>query len=102
MYLYAGRKIHLKHSTPIDLNINAWLKAVIQIIHFPFSTCNLFSSIFNLRTRLGKVSKIVNEDATKLIYIGLIQVKKEGWTGFSKGWLGCSGGFPEGEARGKF
>ena len=34
-------------------------------------------------------------------YIGLIQVKEEGWTGFSEGWQGCSGGFPEGEARGK-
>ena len=34
-------------------------------------------------------------------YIGLIQVKEEGWTGFSEGWQGCSEGFPEGEARGK-
>ena len=33
--------------------------------------------------------------------IGLIQVKEEGWTGFSEGWQGCSEGFPEGEARGK-
>ena len=32
---------------------------------------------------------------------GLIQVKEEGWTGFSEGWQGCSEGFPEGEARGK-
>ena len=32
---------------------------------------------------------------------GLIQVKKEGQTGFSKGWQGCSEGFPGGEARGK-
>ena len=26
--------------------------------------------------------------------IGLIQVKEEGWTGFSEGWQGCSSGFP--------
>ena len=32
---------------------------------------------------------------------GLIRVKEEGWTGFSKGWQGCSEGFSEGEARGK-
>ena len=32
---------------------------------------------------------------------GLIQVKGEGWTGFSKSWKGCSEGFPEGEAQGK-
>ena len=25
---------------------------------------------------------------------GLIQVKGEGWTGFSKGWQGCTEGFP--------
>ena len=25
--------------------------------------------------------------------IGLIQVKEEGWTGFSEGWQGCSEGF---------
>ena len=35
------------------------------------------------------------------VYIGLIQVKEEGWTQFSKGWQGCSEGFPEGEAQGK-
>ena len=34
------------------------------------------------------------------IGIGLIQVKKEGWTGFFEGLQGCSEGFPEGEARG--
>ena len=34
-------------------------------------------------------------------YNGLIQVKEEGWSGFSEGWQGCSEGFPEGEARGK-
>ena len=28
--------------------------------------------------------------------IGLIQVKEEGWTRFSKGWQGCSKWFPEG------
>ena len=33
--------------------------------------------------------------------IGLIRVKEEDWTGFSKGWQGCSKGFPEGKARGK-
>ena len=33
--------------------------------------------------------------------IGLFCVKEEGWTGFSKGWQGCSEGFPKGEARGK-
>ena len=32
---------------------------------------------------------------------GLIQVKEEGWTGFSEGWQGCSEGFSEGKARGK-
>ena len=32
--------------------------------------------------------------------IGLIWIKEEGRTGFSKGWKGCSEGFPEGEARG--
>ena len=32
--------------------------------------------------------------------IGLIQVKEEGWTGFSKGRQGCSKGFSEGKARG--
>ena len=32
---------------------------------------------------------------------GLIQVKVEGWTGFSDGWQGCSKGFPEGKAQGK-
>ena len=26
---------------------------------------------------------------------GLIQVKEEGWTGFSEGWQGCSEGFIE-------
>ena len=35
------------------------------------------------------------------MHIGLIQVKEEGWMGFSEGWQGCSEGFPEGEARGK-
>ena len=35
-------------------------------------------------------------------YIGLILVKEEGRTGLSEGWQGCSKGFPEGEARGKF
>ena len=34
-------------------------------------------------------------------YIGIIQVKEEGWTGFSGGWQGCSEGFPEGKARRK-
>ena len=29
---------------------------------------------------------------------GLIQVKEEGWERFSKGWQGCSEGFPEGKA----
>ena len=33
--------------------------------------------------------------------IGLIQVKEEGWTGFSKGWQGCSEGFSEGKVDGK-
>ena len=32
---------------------------------------------------------------------GLIQVKEEGWTGFSEGWHGGSEGFPKGEVRGK-
>ena len=32
---------------------------------------------------------------------GLIQVKEEGWTGFSEGWQGCSEGFPKGKAQGK-
>ena len=32
----------------------------------------------------------------KIYDIGLIQVKEEGWTGFSEGWQGCSEGFPEG------
>ena len=31
----------------------------------------------------------------------LIQVKEEGWTGFSEGWQGCSDEFPEGQAQGK-
>ena len=30
--------------------------------------------------------------------IGLIEVKEEGRTGFSKDWQGCSEGFPEGKA----
>ena len=29
--------------------------------------------------------------------IGLIQVKEEGWTWFSKGWQGFSKGFPKGK-----
>ena len=29
-------------------------------------------------------------------------VKEEGRTGFYEGWQGCSEGFPEGEARGKY
>ena len=33
------------------------------------------------------------------VHNGLIQVKEEGWTGFSEGWQGCSEGFPKGEAR---
>ena len=33
--------------------------------------------------------------------IGLIQIKGEGWTGFSEDWQGCSEGFHEGEAQGK-
>ena len=32
---------------------------------------------------------------------GLIQVKEEGWTGFSKGWQRCSEGFPKGKVWGK-
>ena len=36
----------------------------------------------------------------KIQRIGLIQVKEEGWTGFSKGWQGCSEGFAEGLCRG--
>ena len=35
------------------------------------------------------------------VNLGLIQVKEEGWTGFSVGWQGCSGGFPKGKTRGK-
>ena len=34
-------------------------------------------------------------------HIGLIRVKEEGRTGFSKSWQGCSEGFPEGEGWGK-
>ena len=34
-------------------------------------------------------------------FTGLIQVKEEGWAGFSKGWQGFSEGFSEGKARGK-
>ena len=33
--------------------------------------------------------------------IGLIRVKEEGQTGFSRGWQDCSEGFPMGKARGK-
>ena len=33
-----------------------------------------------------------------ILMTGLIQVKEEGWTGFSEGWQGCSEGFPEGKA----
>ena len=32
---------------------------------------------------------------------GLIQVKEEGWMGFSEGWQGCSKEFPEGKVQGK-
>ena len=35
------------------------------------------------------------------VNLGLIQVKEEGWTGFSVGWQGCAGGFPKGKTRGK-
>ena len=35
------------------------------------------------------------------LWNGLIQVKEEGWTGFSKGWQGCSEGLPEGKAQAK-
>ena len=42
-----------------------------------------------------------NLSSSYLELTGLIQVKEEGWTGFSEGWQGCSKGFPEGEARGK-
>ena len=38
---------------------------------------------------------------TVIEHIGLIQVKEEGWTGFSEGWKGCSEGFSEGKAQGK-
>ena len=38
---------------------------------------------------------------SKKAWNGLIQVEEEGWTGFSKGWQGCSEGFAEGEAWGK-
>ena len=38
---------------------------------------------------------------TTITYIGLIQVKEEGWKGFSEGWQGCSEGFPERNAPGK-
>ena len=37
----------------------------------------------------------------EFVYTGLIQVKEEGWMGFSDGWQGCSEGFPKGRARGK-
>ena len=37
---------------------------------------------------------------SRLQYNWLIQVKEEGWTGFSEGWQGCSEGFPEGKAQG--
>ena len=52
------------------------------------------------------LQSISNKDlinGIKVIYstadIRLIQVKEEGWTGFSKGWQGWSEGFPEGKAQ---
>ena len=38
----------------------------------------------------------ISSEAPSVTGIGLIQVKEEGWTGFSKGWQDCSKGFPEG------
>ena len=42
--------------------------------------------------------KIIKLYTTQMFWNGLIQVKEEGWAGFSEGWQGCSEGFPEGEA----
>ena len=44
---------------------------------------------------------IVFNEAFLIYIIGLIQVKEEGWPGFSEGWQGGSEEFPEGKARGK-
>ena len=44
---------------------------------------------------------VADSDIAHFVEIELIQVKEEGWTGFSVGLQGCSEGFPEGEARGK-
>ena len=52
----------------------------------------IFVSEMHIDWNGSVVSKTDNE---------LIQVKEEGWTGFSEGWHGGSKGFPESKARGK-
>ena len=56
------------------------------------------SSIIQFIRELNQFESL---DMSMVPQIGLIQVKEEGWTGFSKGWQGSSEGFPEGEAQGK-
>ena len=44
---------------------------------------------------LSSIIKVLCKTST-----GLIWIKEERWTGFSKWWQGCSEGFPEGKSQG--
>ena len=75
------------------------LQKLTPIIYRPFVSINIpHRIIYDLRIECQCVLKCCGPR----LYndIRLIQVKKEGWTRFSKGWQGCSEGFLEGKSRG--
>ena len=61
---------------------------MINVFSPNHSTDRLSETYFvNFYSRI--VGKRVNK-TIKVRYNGLIQVKEEGWRGFSEGWQGCS------------
>ena len=82
---------------------------LVLVTHGKFYLEELIRKLFTVKPR----AKLDNSKWYLMLYqrggcetgsgitIGLFQVKEDGWTWFSKGWQGCSEGFPEGEARGK-
>ena len=75
----------------------AWNKADVKLYLYNLDQALLVQSIIVTKLKLWELIK----DPVNKIPYWVIQVKEEGWTGFSEGWQDCSEGFPEGEARGK-
>ena len=70
-------------------------RIMLDIANLPLTIQSTINHHFHVFS--GKIMLVI----ASLSYNGLIQVKEEGWTGFSEGWQGCSEGFPKGKARGK-